>query len=81
MVKDKYSNIITSPDNSNLRDSFVNFITRSVLGSQNEKVVGLLLKDCLTGSVTDGNQNFVGQVFLPILNSFDKVSVCISPYN
>ena len=81
MVKDQYSKILTSPENSNLRDSFVNFITRSVLGSQNEKVVGLLLKDSLTGRVTEGNQNFVGQVFLPILNSFDKVSVCISPYN
>ena len=52
MVKDKYSKILTSPENSNLRDAFVNFITRSVLGSQNEKVVGLLLKDSLTGSVT-----------------------------
>ena len=39
MVKDQYSKILTSPENSNLRDSFVNFITRSVLGSQNEKVV------------------------------------------
>ena len=70
-----------SPDNGMLRDSFVNFITCSVLGSENEKIIGSLLKDSLTGNVTEGNQNFVGQVFLPILNSFDKVSVCILPYN
>lgn len=35
MVNDKYSKTLISPDNCDLRDSFVNFITCSVLGSNN----------------------------------------------
>ena len=40
-----------------------------------------MLKESLTGNVIEGNQNFVGQVFLPLLNSFDKVALCVLPYN
>ena len=40
-----------------------------------------MLKDSLTGKVVDISQNFVGQVFLPILDSFSKTPVCLLPYD
>lgn len=31
-------------------------------------------------NIVESNQSFVGQVFLPILNSFNKIPVSIIPY-
>lgn len=33
------------------------------------------------GNIGESNQNFVGQVFLPILNSFNKIPISIIPYD
>jgi hypothetical protein len=43
--------------------------------------VAEILKSSLTSGGIDQNQFFVGQVFLPILNSFSKTTICVHPYD
>lgn len=81
LVSAQHNAILVGEKNSELRDSFVNFINRSVLGSENEKLVAQILKDSLVSSAVDQNKYFVGQVFLPILNSFAKTTICMHPYD
>ncbi len=35
----------------------------------------------MTSSAVDQNKYFVGQVFLPILNSYAKTTLCMHPYD
>lgn len=39
------------------------------------------MKESLTSTSVDQNKYFVGQVFLPILNSYSKTTICVHPYN
>ena len=81
LVSDEYNSMLVTAANESLRLAFVQLISRSVLGPENEKTIALMLKESLTGKVVEINQNFVAQVFLPILNSFSKTPVCIMPYD
>lgn len=81
IVSDEYSSVLFEDGGSELREAFVHFISRSVLGSENEKTIALMLKKSLTGKAVESNKQFVGQVFLPILNSFSKTPVCLIPYD
>lgn len=80
-MSEKYSGVLVGEKNNKLRETFVNFINRSVLGSENEKLVAEILKSSLTSSGIDQNKFFVGQVFLPILNSYSKTTLCVHPYD
>lgn len=43
--------------------------------------VAEILKSSLASSAVEQNKYFVAQVFLPILNSFAKTTICMHPYN
>jgi len=64
-----------------LRESLVNFIAVASLGSPNERIIGALLKDSLNTTILEGSSKFVGEVFLPLLNSYSKTVVCLVPYS
>lgn len=64
------------PENTEVRKSFVTFITNSLLGTASEKQLALLLKDSLEKLTADFSSEFVTEVFLPILNSSTTVPVC-----
>ena len=81
LVSDAHSFLLVNESHANLRETFVQFITRSVLGSSNERMLAEMLKETLTRNVIDINKHFVGQIFLPILNSFSKSLVCLLPFD
>jgi hypothetical protein len=72
LVKDK---------NTKLRESLTKFISNSVLGTSNERCVAEILKFELMKIGSEHNQYFIGEVFLPILNSFEKRTIYVVPYN
>ena len=59
----------------------MNFIAVASLGSPNERIIGALLKDSLNTTILEGSSKFVGEVFLPLLNSYSKTVVCLVPYS
>jgi len=73
--------LLAKADSSQLRESLVNFIAVASLGSPNERIIGALLKDSLNTTILEGSSKFVGEVFLPLLNSYSKTVVCLVPYS
>jgi hypothetical protein len=51
------------------------------LGTENEKIIGALLKDSLGSMVLESSQQFVAEIFLPLLNSYNRTTVSLLPYN
>jgi hypothetical protein len=44
-------------------------------------VIASLLKDSIPNIISQGNEKFVGEIFLPLLNSYEMISVCVLPYS
>lgn len=40
-----------------------------------------MLKDSLREMILEGSQQFIAEIFLPLLNSFNKTLVNLIPYN
>ena len=40
-----------------------------------------MLKDSLSEMILEGSQQFIAEIFLPLLNSFNKTLVNLIPYN
>lgn len=76
LSKTESSISLKKAENVELRRSFVAFITNSLLGTASEKQLAILLKDSLEKLVADFSNEFVTEVFLPILNSSTTVPVC-----
>jgi len=39
------------------------------------------LKDSIPNIISEGNEKFVGEIFLPLLNSYEKILLCVLPYS
>ena len=40
-----------------------------------------MLKDCLSSLNSEVSQQFIAEIFLPLLNSYSKINVNLIPYN
>jgi hypothetical protein len=64
-----------------LRETLVDFIGKASLGSENERIIGALLKDSLNSIALESSQLFIAEIFLPLLNSYSKTVVNLLPFN
>jgi hypothetical protein len=81
LMSKSYQSVLSIANNEILRKNFVELIARTSLGSENETLIAQMLKDSIPNIISEGNEKFVGEIFLPLLNSYDKISVCILPYS
>lgn len=73
--------MLSDSSNKLLRERLVEFIGRASLGTENEKIIGTLLKESLSSMVLESSQQFVAEIFLPLLNSFSKTAISLLPFN
>lgn len=66
-----------------LRKALVEFVVKSTVGTEGEKTLANLLIESLDTLGTQPNNEYFmeTEVFLPILNSYSSVPVCLQPYN
>lgn len=74
---------IGGASNKDLRAALVDFLVNSTVGTESEKALAGLLKESLDtlGTQTGSDYLMETEVFLPILNSFCSVPVCLQSYN
>jgi hypothetical protein len=62
-----------------LRKALVDFLVNSTIGTEGEKTLANLLKESLDilGSQTNNEYLMEMEVFLPILNSYGNIPVCL----
>jgi hypothetical protein len=73
--------LLSESSNKQLRERLVEFIARASLGTENERIIGALLKDSLGSMILESSQQFVAEIFLPLLNSYSKTAVSLLPFN